>query len=1070
MLRSLRAGGVAIGLFASVVLVASCADQRATGLRGTSASVVPIGGGPVIASAQLPPVRISEFHYDNASTDVGEAIEVSFPTGTNLAGYSIVLYNGDNNATTGLRPYGSARALNGANATVTGCADGRSVVVLTYPQDGIQNGSPDGIALVGPSGVVEFLSYEGSFTAISGTAGGPAAGMTATDIGKSEAGSTTIGFSLQRSGTDTWSDAKQNTFGSCNDSDEPPPPQEIDTVRVTPKNASVIAGATQQFAAQALDASKAVVPTATFSWSIDDHNPDAVVATVDANGLVTTFLPGDVTVTATTPNSKSDTGHVHIEAAVQAPAVRFSEIHYDNNGTDANESIEIEGPAGTDLTNWSVVLYDGTGSTAYSTRALDGAITSRAACNGRGVVVLTYPVNGIQNGAPDGFALVNGDGAVVEFFSYEGTFTAADGPAAGKTSISIGVEEGSSTTSQQSLQRSTDGASWSAPSASSFGRCNLEGPTPPENGISFSGRLTTDPALPVGFEDQLFATLRDGSTNEVINTTFTWTAVTPDIATIDANGVMHAVSTGAATFRATAADGTSATYTLQMADPQPSTTAVWTGNSELGDPIGTNDVIIRRDQFTSSYSRTRNIPNWVSAKLEGSHFGAGVDRCDCFTYDPKLPADYPRYTTGDYTGAGAFAGYGIDRGHLLRSFDVTASDGDNKFSYLFSNIIPQSHDMNTGAWAVLEDSLGKLARSTYDVYMVAGASGSKGTVKGEGKITIPAQVWKVALVVPHGTTRADIHSASDIIDVFAVIMPNDPGTNADWKTYKTTIDAVEALSGYDVFALLDDQIEIAIESNTKPPTAAVDGPYTGSEGSAVSMSAAGSSDPDHDVLTYAWDFGDRSSPATGVSVSHTYAQNGTYTVTLRATDTRGLYNEVTTTTTVNNVAPSIGAFAGATLLPGETYTASGSFTDPGADTWTGSVNYGDGSGPAPLGLLGKSFSLSHTYESAGSYSVVVQITDDQTTSSRGATVTVLTQAQGVRNIIAMVDDLGANSLRVKLDAAAKQLDTGKPTPAANQLEAFLNELDAMARTGRMSPTDAETLRQAVARVLRSVTR
>ena len=39
--------------------------------------------------------------------------------------------------------------------------------------------------------------------------------------------------------------------------------------------------------------------------------------------------------------------------------VRFSEIHYDNVGTDVQEAIEVSGPAGTDLTGWTVVLYNG---------------------------------------------------------------------------------------------------------------------------------------------------------------------------------------------------------------------------------------------------------------------------------------------------------------------------------------------------------------------------------------------------------------------------------------------------------------------------------------------------------------------------------------------------------------------------------------------------------------------------------------------------------------------------------------------------------------------------------------
>ena len=45
-------------------------------------------------------------------------------------------------------------------------------------------------------------------------------------------------------------------------------------------------------------------------------------------------------------------------AAAQT-AVFVNEIHYDNAGTDAGEAIEVAGPAGTDLTGWTLVLYNG---------------------------------------------------------------------------------------------------------------------------------------------------------------------------------------------------------------------------------------------------------------------------------------------------------------------------------------------------------------------------------------------------------------------------------------------------------------------------------------------------------------------------------------------------------------------------------------------------------------------------------------------------------------------------------------------------------------------------------------
>jgi DNA/RNA endonuclease G (NUC1) len=966
-------------LIALALAVGSCSDN---GGVGPEVRPAPVGGPSFnVTAAALPAVRISEIHYDNTGIDAGERIEVSAPVGTSLSGWSIVLYNGSGGAA-----YDTDLLTNLPTTTCT--AGTRFVVVLAYPANGIQNGSPDGIALVDPAGaVVEFLSYEGTFAA----SGGPAGGMTSTDIGVIEAGTEPVGQSLKRNGAGAWSGPAAHNFGVCNDDDEPPPP----------------------------------------------------------------------------PPSPPPSG---------LPETRFSEIHYDNFGTDAGEKIEIEGPAGAALTGWSVVLYNGSDNLAYNTRALDGTIP--ATCGGRGVVVLDYPSNGIQNGGPDGLALVDASGKVVEFLSYEGTMTAADGPAKDMKSTDIGVSQNSSPVGQ-SLQRDSVGA-WKAPAAATFGLCNDSPPPPPSSTITFGGRAPSDVPLPVGFEDQLFATLRDPSGVEV-PTTFTWSSETPAIASIDQNGVMRALDAGTATVRATAADGTTATYSLPTRVATASATAQYAGNAEFGEPAdgdASDDFIVRRDQYTASYSSNKGTPNWVSYNIDATHFGP-EDRCDCFTHDPALPASFTRLTTASYTGAGTFHGYGIDRGHLARSFDRTAGSLDNATTFYFTNIIPQAADNNQGPWSAMEIHLGDLARnSNKEVYVIAGVAGSKGTVKDEGKITIPAKVWKVAVVMPRDQGLANIDGFEDLanVEVIAVIMPNDPGIrNVDWRTYKTTVDAVESLSGYDLLARLRNDIEIAVESNTKPPTAVVDGPYTSMEGSGVSMSGAGSSDPDGDALTYTWSFGDGTAGA-GSSVTHTYAQDGAYAVRLIVTDIRGLADTATTSAQVSNVAPDIGAFPGATLLPGETYDATGSFTDPGADPWTATIDYGDGSGVKPLALAGKSFRLSHTYNVAGTFTVTVRVSDDDATTTRQQTVTVLTHAQGARKAAGMIEDLVrdgtlargvGNSLTAKLDAAAKQFERGHVTPAVNQLEAFLHELDALVRSDRLRAADAEPPRSLVRRVIRS---
>ena len=308
---------------------------------------------------------------------------------------------------------------------------------------------------------------------------------------------------------------------------------------------------------------------------------------------------------------------------------------------------------------------------------------------------------------------------------------------------------------------------------------------------------------------------------------------------------------------------------------------IWSCNNiEFGQPNdGTpvDDIIVNRDQYNASFNPVRGIPNWVSYDLDGSHFGP-EDRCDCFTFDPQLVGLTP-YTTADYTGAAATIGFGIDRGHLARSFDRTTGSLDNAYTYLFSNIIPQASDNNQGPWAILENFLGDQARfQNKEVYVVAGGADSQGTVKNEGKITIPASTWKVAVIMDHDEGLAQVQSRQDI-EVIAVIMPNVGGIRfVDWNTYRTTVDAVEALTGYDLLSLLPDQVEIAVESNTDPPQAATDGPWTGFKGSPIALSAGASSDPDvGDVLTYAWDFGDGSS-GSGVNVSHTWTQAGVFTV------------------------------------------------------------------------------------------------------------------------------------------------------------------------------------------------
>ncbi|MCA9840016.1 MAG: ExeM/NucH family extracellular endonuclease [Trueperaceae bacterium] len=156
-------------------------------------------------------------------------------------------------------------------------------------------------------------------------------------------------------------------------------------------------------------------------------------------------------------------------------SVFINEIHYDNASTDTGEAIEIAAPAGTDLTGWQIVLYNGSSTqlNVYGTYPLSGVISDA----GQGFGFIVFPITGIQNGDPDGIALVNPANIVIQFLSYGGSFTAIDGFASGLTSTDIGVKESPSTPVGNSLQLTGTGTtysdfSWASASPNTFGAVN----------------------------------------------------------------------------------------------------------------------------------------------------------------------------------------------------------------------------------------------------------------------------------------------------------------------------------------------------------------------------------------------------------------------------------------------------------------------------------------------------------------------------------------------------------------------------------------------------------------------
>ena len=171
-----------------------------------------------------------------------------------------------------------------------------------------------------------------------------------------------------------------------------------------------------------------------------------------------------------------------------------------------------------------------------------------------------------------------------------------------------------------------------------------------------------------------------------------------------------------------------------------------------------------------------------------------------------------------------------------------------------------------------------------------------------------------------------------------------------------------------------------------PPVAHAGGPYLGVEGTTLSFDGTGTSDPDGDPVTLAWTFGDGDTGA-GMSPAHAYVDDGTFDVTLTATDPEGAGDVAVTTATIQNLPPVVSAVT-APLDPvsvGTLVQANADFADPGiADTHVSTIDWGDGtSSSASVGGTGQA-SGEHVYTTPGVYTITVTVTDDEGDSGQGS--------------------------------------------------------------------------------------
>jgi endonuclease G len=187
----------------------------------------------------------------------------------------------------------------------------------------------------------------------------------------------------------------------------------------------------------------------------------------------------------------------------------------------------------------------------------------------------------------------------------------------------------------------------------------------------------------------------------------------------------------------------------------------------------TSNYLSVKSGYVMSYDGNRGRANWVAWTLSFSDLGS-APRSNKFIQDDTFPNSFYKIDESEYK----YTGY--DRGHLCNSEDRTSTPFLNKETFLMSNMLPQTPELNRGPWERLEAYCRKLARKGQKLVIYAGGIGEKDAL-GVTKMPIPKFCWKV------------IYSPEK---VWCILFPNEKSLNPNWQTYSIPISQLKKMTGY----------------------------------------------------------------------------------------------------------------------------------------------------------------------------------------------------------------------------------------------------------------------------------
>ena len=201
--------------------------------------------------------------------------------------------------------------------------------------------------------------------------------------------------------------------------------------------------------------------------------------------------------------------------------------------------------------------------------------------------------------------------------------------------------------------------------------------------------------------------------------------------------------------------------------------------------------IISYSGYDVMYNPEYKIPSWVKYELLASETDGEWSRKGLkFTPDPSV--SFPQADDSDYRGSG------WSRGHMAPAADFKWSSKSMIETFYFTNCCPQDLSLNSGQWQTLEKKVRDWANRYGSVIVYTGPivlDNVYGTI-GYNKVVVPDAFFKAILAGEQS---------------IAFVMYNH-NNNENMQKCALSVDDLEALSGIDFFAELDDDFENRVEA------------------------------------------------------------------------------------------------------------------------------------------------------------------------------------------------------------------------------------------------------------------